>query len=283
MLIASIAAAMWSHQVRYGRQSVPEIALMRDSAAVGSDLEQKVLSFVIDGRSPKGAKQWHLEGNSAEIIGDDIYLNDLKAVAYGDDSKIDLTSDKGIYRKEKGEVELIGNVEVVSDDGAVLITESAKWSQLTKEISTADKVRVEREGMVAIGIGAVANSEEKWAVLKQNVEVVIEPNTIVTCDGSMEVRYDDNTAVFLENVKVTDKDGQMFADKLVVYFDRETQKLARVEAEGNVKVKRGDSYTISEKAIYTESTKSAKLIGKPRVIIAPEQLQEFQGTDIAGQ
>lgn len=242
----------------------------------GVELEQKVLTFSIDGRSPKGVQQWHLEGVSAEIIGEDIHLNDLSAIAYSDDATINLTSDKGIYYKEKGFVELLGNVEVMSDDGLSLKTEKAKWSQHSKEISTDVLIQIEKDGMKAIGTGGMANSDEKKARLNKDVTVSIEPNTIVYCDGSLDINSIDNIAVFHDNVRVEDKDGKLFADKLTVNFDPDTKNISEVIAEGNVKVKKGKSYTISEKAIYTESTKSAKLLGRPRIIIDPEEIQQME-------
>jgi len=257
------------------------VVLMRLSGKSGApsgggapkaELEQEVTTFSIDGRSPKGVKQWHLDGKSAEIIGDDIHLHDLKAIAYGDDATINLSSDSGIYRKELGEVELFGNVDVVSDEGYTLKTERAKWSQNTKEISTEELVHIDKEGMSAVGTGGMANSEEKKAVLNKDVTVKIEPDTRVDCDGSLIVLYKENMAVFSENVMVEDKDGRLFADKLTVEFNGDTQELDRVVAEGNVKLKKGKSYTISDMAIYTETTKSAQLLGRPRIIIDPDEI-----------
>lgn len=240
------------------------------------ELAQEVSTFSIDGRSPKGVRQWHLDGKSAEIIGDDIHLNDLKAIAYGDDSTVNLSSKSGIYRKEKGEVELVGDVYVVSDEGFTLRTEKAQWSQNTKEISTEEVVHITSEGMKAVGTGGMANSDEKRARLDKDVTVTIEPNTIVNCDGALEVYYNDNMATFYDNVRVKDKDGNLFADRLTVEFDPESKELDRVVAEGNVKVKKGKSYTVSEMAIYTDSTKSAQLLGKPRIIIDPDEIADLE-------
>ena len=239
------------------------------------ELAQEVSTFSIDGRSPKGVRQWHLDGKSAEIIGDDIHLNDLKAIAYGDDSTVNLSSKSGIYRKEKGEVELVGDVYVVSDEGFTLRTEKAQWSQNTKEISTEEVVHITSEGMKAVGTGGMANSDEKRARLNKDVTVTIEPNTIVNCDGALEVYYNDNMATFYDNVRVKDKDGNLFADRLTVEFDPESKELDRVVAEGNVKVKKGKSYTVSEMAIYTDSTKSAQLLVKPRIIIDPDEIADL--------
>ena len=244
------------------------------------EVEQKVVSFSVDGRSSKGAQQWHLEGESAEIIEEKIHLDNLTAVAYSENNVINLTSDSGIYDRDGATVELMGNVEVVSDDGVTLTTERAKWSQTTKEIFTEDLVTIQKEGLRAIGIGGMANSDKNIAILKKDVVVILEPDTKVNCDGALEVRYNDNVAIFYDNVRVEDKDGKLFADKLTVDFDPESQRLSKVTAEGNVKVKKGNSYTLSEKAIYTESTKSAKLEGRPRVIIDPEELSSFEEMEI---
>lgn len=261
--------------------SGPDASGDRADKKKGTQVEQKMLTFTIDGRSSQGAKQWHLEGNSAEIVGDNIHLNDLKAVAYGDVT-VRLTSDKGIYRKDKGVVELMGNVIVKADDGTLLTTESASWSQNSKDISTEDEVKIERQGMSARGKGGWANSDKKKAKLKRNVIVAMEPHTTVTCDGAMDVSYDDNKAVFNKNVEVVDMDGKMFADRLTVNFDRASKKLAEVVAEGHVKVKRGRSYTLSEKAIYKDSTKSAQLLGRPQIIIDPQELDDLNAFQQAG-
>jgi LPS export ABC transporter protein LptC len=255
--------------------SAPNAGLKDTGQTAGESLEQKVLTFSIDGRSPKGVKQWHLEGNSAEILGEQIHLNDLTAVAYGDDVTVNLTSDRGIYRKEEGEVELIGDVHVTSDDGLKLATEQAIWSQHTKEIETDSMVFIEKDGMKAEGKGGSADSENKIARLNSDVRVSIEPDTLVNCDGALIVDSSDNTAVFHDNVMVEDKDGRLYADMLTVNFDPDTRKLTEVVAEGNVKVKKGNSYTISEKAVYTESTKSAKLLGRPRVVIDPAEVDKL--------
>lgn len=252
----------------------------KDSAPSGdqtprAELAQEVTTFSIDGRSPKGVKQWHLDGQSAEIIGDEIHLHDLKAIAYGDDAIINLSSDSGIYRKEAGEVELIGNVDVVSDEGYTLKTERASWSQNTKEISTEEVVHINKEGMSAVGTGGMANSDEKKAVLNKDVTVKIEPDTKVNCDGPLIVLYKENMAIFRDNVMVEDKDGKLFADKLTVEFNGDTQELDRVVAEGNVKLKKDKSYTISDMAIYTETTKSAQLLGRPRIIIDPDEISDL--------
>lgn len=236
------------------------------------NMKQKVLTFTIDGKTPKGVKQWHLEGTTAEMIGDEINLENLDAIAYGDGFTATLKSDSGIYRRAKSEVELLGNVNVVAEDGTVLKTDKAKWSQETKDITTDSVVHIVRQNMKATGTGAMANSFSKKATLKKDVTVRLEPATTIKSDGSLAVNFNENRAVFSDNVRVHDKDGDLTSDLLTVYFDPETKKIAEVVAEGNVKLTRGHSYTLCEKATYTDGTASVKFVGKPRVVIAPEEL-----------
>ncbi|MBU0683810.1 MAG: LPS export ABC transporter periplasmic protein LptC [Candidatus Omnitrophota bacterium] len=240
------------------------------------DIQQKVMAFTIDGRSSKGAKQWQLKGQSAEIQEDEIHLNQLEAVAYSEKGTVNITSNKGIYRKTKGEVELLGEVKVRSEEGTTLETERAIWVQGSKEVTTEDFVFIKRQGMTAAGVGGRANADDNTAALYKSVTVTMEPATRVDCDGALEVEYNNNRAVFHKNVRVRDKEGILFADKLTIDFDSETQEVVQGTAEGNVKIKRGKSYTLSQKAVYTESTKSAELLGRPRIIIDPEELAELE-------
>lgn len=241
----------------------------------GAEVKQKVLTFSIDGKTSNGLKQWHLEGKAAEMIGSEIYLEDLDAIAYGDDYTVKLKSEKGVYNRSKAEVELTGSVRVTSDDGTTLTTDEARWSQETREITTDSLVEIRRENMYAKGKGALANSLERKAILLKDVTVRLEPRTEIFSDGYLEVKFNENTAEFFNNVRVSDKDGKLFSDMLTVYFDPDTRKIARVVAKGNVKLLKGESYTLCDEAVYTDGTSSVKFIGKPRVVIDPNEIAEL--------
>ncbi len=271
---AVLAAAVWFY-FSATKTAVPESEISESAQRSEPEVEQNVTSFSIEGRSPRGARQWTLTGDSARIIDDDIHMSNLKAVAYSDDSVINLSSNSGIYRRELDEVDLLGNVFVFSGEDFFLKTESARWSQEDKEIATEEYVEITREGMRAVGVGGRANSDERWAQLNSNVDVFIDPGTRVRSDGPLEVKYGDNLAVFRDNVIVEDEEGRLMADILTVEFDPETQKMVKVTAEGNVTVRKGNTYTISEKAVYTEGTKSAQLLGRPRIIIDPAEIEKF--------
>ena len=238
------------------------------------DLSQKIYQFTMDGRTAKGVKQWHLEGKAAEIMGSNINLDNLDAIAYSDKYTVKISSDSGIFHRDKSEVELIGNVKVTSDEnGAVLTTDRAVWSQTTREVVTDSIVNIVQQDMHMTGKGAKANAFDKTAKFLSDVTVDLEPSTRITCDGSLDVSFDDNKAIFHKNVRVVDKDGIINSDKMTVFTDPLTRKVAQVIAEGNVKVVKGNSYSICERATYTDGTRSVQLLGRPRIVIAPEELQ----------
>ncbi|MBF0494394.1 MAG: LPS export ABC transporter periplasmic protein LptC [Candidatus Omnitrophica bacterium] len=237
-------------------------------------VDQKMLTFSIDGRSTKGVRQWHLEGRTAEIMGEAINLDTLEAVAYGDKFSVNIESDSGVYRKDKSEVELIGHVKVTSEDGGILMTDRAVWSHATKDITTETLVSIERKELVAVGKGGMANSEKKIAKLLKDVTVKLEPSTLIHCDGPLDIDLNTFVAVFYNNVKVKDKDGKLTADKLIVTIDQAKRKISEVIAEGNVKLYKGNSYTICEKVRYTDGTKSVEFLGRPKIVIAPDAFEK---------
>jgi LPS export ABC transporter protein LptC len=230
---------------------------IKDPSQEGADIEQKVYTFSVDGRSPKGVKQWHLEGKAAAMVDDVIHLEELTAVAFGEGVTVDFNADKGIYDREKGEVELIGNVEVRTQDGAVLNTDKATWSQVTREIFTDEIVKISKGDLSATGRGASASSIEKEAVFFKEISVKVGGTTAITCDGPLVVRFEDNMAVFSNNVLVEDEmnEGDLSADAMTVYFDAESKKIDRVEATGNVNVVSEEGGFLSTtKATWTQDT-----------------------------
>ncbi len=273
ILLLLLFAAVWVFymNIRINRTADFSTDAAQDDTRVA--VKQKMLAFSIDGRTSKGIKQWHLEGKAAEIVDETIYLKDLNAEAFGEKFTIHLSSNEGIYHRDRSEVELNGEVRVSSDDGTVLITDRALWSQITKDITSDTLVRIERQDMIATGIGGHANSEKKIAVLLKNVTVKLEPATLIVCDGPLEASFAENKAVFSNNVNVKDNDGELFSDRLTVYIDQETGRIKEVVAEGNVKLIKGESYTLCGKATYTDGTASVKFVDRPRVVIAPAEIE----------
>ncbi len=238
-------------------------------------MRQEISEFSIFGRNPRDEGSWQLEGSHAVIFENKVHLQGLSAELIGEEGTVYLFSNEGFFCRLKNEVELIGDVVVRTHDDTTLKTDKAKWSQKEQKIFTDSRVRIERADLSATGLGAEADVKNRIAQLKREVVVMMEPGTRISCSGPLKVLGEEDRAELYNNVIVDDEEGRLIADMLTVYFDRDTQKLAKAVAVGNVKVKRGNSYTLSEKAVYTESTRSAKLKGGARIIIDPEQVEEF--------
>lgn len=208
-------------------------------------VQQKVLSFNLEGLGEKGAKKWDVQGESAEAISEnEIKLNNIVAKTYGDEALATITADKGIYDKSKNNVRLEENVKATVENA----------QSFAKDYATFP--------------GQIAGQAAK--------EVENDPNdqkktkTVITCDGEVLFDYENNFAYFDKNVKVFSDDGNIDADKITVNLEPATKKIKDIVAEGNVRITRGENATYSEKATYIESDKKIVLTGKPKLVIYQE-------------
>lgn len=218
-------------------------------------VNQKVLSFNLEGLSDKGTKKWDVTGESAEAVTEsEIKMDNIVARAYGNEAQATITADKGVYDKTKNNVRLEKNVKAVIDN-----TESF--------------------GSDFIGI----SSDDKTVSVKNKEPKVKDKSasTTITCDGEVQFDYEKNQAFFTNNVKVKSSDGNIDADKITVNLDSETRKVRDIVAEGNVKITRGENTTYSDKATYVESEKKVLLTGRPKLIIYQEG--EDIGTNFLGK
>ena len=257
-----------------------------DSSEV-PEMEQKIISFNLSNYSDNGSRKWELRGDSANIMSEIIYLTNISVESY-DKPKINLTSDNGNYNKDSRVVTLDNNVLLETSDGIKLVTDSIQWDGATDVISTAKPVTITRSDVVANGVGAKALPEMKKLVLTKDVEVIImsdvmggmpieelesvvegngESKAIITCDGPLEIDYENNIAVFNDNVKVDDKRGQIYSEVMSAHLDPVSKSIVRVVAEGEVKVIRGKDSTYSQKAIYTTVDQKIILVGSPKIFI----------------
>jgi lipopolysaccharide export system protein LptA len=117
------------------------------------------------------------------------------------------------------------------------------------------------------------------ASLRDNVEVKIPAEggadyTTITCDGPLEMEYNQGKAVFKNKVIVDDAGGKLFCDQATVYFDTKAKKIIKIIAEGNVKIIKDENVTFAEKATYLAGEQRVVLEGKPRLIYFPTKNKE---------
>ena len=94
--------------------------------------------------------------------------------------------------------------------------------------------------------------------------------TLIVCDGEVQFDYEKNQAYFNKNVKVTNDEGNIDADKITINLDPSTKRIGEIVCEGNVKITRGENITYSDKATYIESDKKILLTGRPKLVIYQE-------------
>lgn len=74
-----------------------------------------------------------------------------------------------------------------------------------------------------------------------------------------------NTALFEGSVIARTDNMKIFSDKMLVFYD-ETGKVTKIEADGNVKLLRGERIITSDSAIYFASDERLIFTGQPRAI-----------------
>ncbi len=248
----------------------PKKELESVSEAPEENIQQKVLSFNLAGYAEDGKKKWEVLGESANMVADVVMLDNIVATAYGENTSVTLTADKGEYDKVNNKVKLHDNVVGSTPDGAKLNTDKLEWDSKIGKIYTESHVVVEKDNISSEGNGATLDPKFKQVEFQKDV-LVKQGATTVTCDGALEVDYEKNVATFNKNVKALDERGEIHADKMKILFDKQTRKLTQIIAEGNVNIIRGKNSTFSQKAVYNFIDGKAVLTGAPQIVIFPEK------------
>ena len=248
------------------------------SIVFAEESAQQFLEFNLSGHSKDGEKSWEVKGESADVLSDTVRLKNVDADLYGEE-QLNIKAKKGSIDKETGNMHLENDVVALTETGSKMTTDSLDWNRDTNIMTTEDMVRLERENMIATGTGAEAKTDLKKAKLIDDVMVEIESEdenknlnkTVITCDGNLDVDYQNSIAIFNENVRVKDERGEILSDKMEVYFDSESKGIKKIIAKGNVKIFRDQNESYSEEAIYAVSDKKITLIGRPKLILFSEE------------
>lgn len=239
---------------------------------------QQFLDFNLAGYGQGGKKTWDVKGQSADIFESIVKLNNIVANVYGQE-EMTLTAKKGSMDKVTNNMHLEQDVVATTKSGAKLTTDSLDWQRNSDLVTTSDKVTVEKENMTAVGTGAKAHPNLNQAQMNKDVTVKINTDpkkpgggsTTITCDGPMEIDYNQQLAVFNKNVKaVNEEQGTIYADRMKVYFDFKTKQLIKIVCKGNVKIEKGENTTYSDEAIYMAAEKKVVLLGRPKLLLYTE-------------
>lgn len=224
----------------------------------GDSVKHKVYTFSFAKYSPEGEKEIEIEGDSADILSETVYLTNVVAKAYAEEVPVTITADKGDYQKSANEVHLTDNVVATAENGARLLTEKLNIHPNTKTLETDVEAEVRKDNINIKGMGATGDSRLKKVKFKKNVTVVIQnpdqPSkdpTLITCDGPLVIDYEKNVAHFQDNVVAEDTRGKLIADVMDVYYNKQSRRVGKIIATGNVTIENPDgNKTFSESVVY---------------------------------
>jgi len=97
---------------------------------------------------------------------------------------------------------------------------------------------------------------------QQKVSESQKAPTVITSE-SLTINKKENRAFFKGSVVAKREDMIVFADTMLVYYDETGSRIKRLEADGNVKVIKGEKTIISQKAVYIAEDDSITFTGDP--------------------
>lgn len=276
LLILILLSVIYFSKEQFFKNAKPMVKTDFSGGQIADPKTEQVQSFSISGFSESGEKTWEVKGRTADILTETINLSDIKGNSYGDEVKVNLKADEGVFDKGSNNLELKKNVVAVTDEGTKLTTQRLNWNAEKELINTDEYVLIEREDMDLEGIGGSAKPDLRTAQLDKEVKLKLKDrSTVITCDGPLEVDYNKNISYFYNNVKLDDGKTQIYSDKSTAYFDPKQRVVTRVFCEGNVKILRGEDVTYAEELTYLPDEGKVVLTGRPKIIIhSTDELME---------
>ncbi|MBN2120646.1 MAG: LPS export ABC transporter periplasmic protein LptC [Candidatus Omnitrophica bacterium] len=212
-------------------------------------------------------------------LSDLVVEENIKGTTLNKDGQVHFEAKKALFNKSDMTLEMQDDVKIETQEGLRLETDAIKWNQNNDKVFTDQRVKITKQEELQIeGRGLDAKPSLKRAKIEEEVEVRIpqEDSTfiMITCNGPLEIDYQEGVAVFYNDVRVNQKDSQLFSDKATMYFDLNTRSIDKIVAEGNVRIIRGKDTSYSEKATYDPAKKKVVLEGSPRLVIFPDEDQD---------
>lgn len=162
-----VLASLWVN-LQERKKMLEETAKVPKFSTEGADQRLEKIHFV---EEKHGKKIWELEAKTIYQYQDQniLLLEDVKVVYYAKDGRsFTLTGDKGKVHQDSKDMELTGNVLLISTDGYRLKTQSMSYKHLSKQAKTPDPIDFEGEQIHLTGKGMLIDMEGKtFKVLSQ--------------------------------------------------------------------------------------------------------------------
>ncbi|OGX35972.1 MAG: LPS export ABC transporter periplasmic protein LptC [Omnitrophica WOR_2 bacterium RIFCSPHIGHO2_02_FULL_52_10] len=240
--------------------------------------EQKFQGFNLQGYDRNGETAWDVNGDTADIVGQEIILSNVDANSFGE-QKMNLTAKTGVVNQTSGQIHLEKDVVITSEDGKQLTTDTLNWNRDEDLVTTEDDVMITDERMMATGTGMRARPGLKTARINEDVTVMIdtEPKLkeeskrlTITSDGPMEIDQARALATFEDNVVAVQEDRTLKADRMEIYFDTKMNQIDKMICIGNVSILQGGNQSFAQRAVYTAKEQKLVLTGRPKLILLTE-------------
>ncbi len=246
------------------------------------DDTQRFQGFNLQGYTEEGEKSWDVKGDTADIKGTAIQINNVVANSFGD-QKMNLTAESGTIDQATGNMHLENDVVITSEEGSQLMTDSLDWQKNDDLVTTDDDVYISDRRFTATGRGMEAHPNLKDAIIEEEVTVTIDmeldeeesefqesQKVMITCDGPMVIDQAKSMATFEDNV-VAVQDGQTLkADRMEIHFNTDMNDISEMICIGNVVIVKGENETYAQKATYNAKTQKLVLSGRPKLIMLTE-------------
>ncbi len=132
-------------------------------------LEESTITFSTEGTTTAVI---YADRISKYLKGGEDILQGVRTKFYDREGKLSsiLTSQEGVVRGGKEEIEARGKVVVVTSEGLRLETPSLKWNSRTNRIYTDSLVKISRGGNVVTGKGMEADPELKQIKIRSEIK-----------------------------------------------------------------------------------------------------------------
>jgi len=238
---------------------------------------QQFEKFNLQGYTDGGAKSWDVKGDTAQVEGDIVKMQNVEANHYGPPGQqVNLTAQSGQLNKTSGSVHLEKDVVITAQaSGGTLTTDYLDWDKKNDLVKTdaAVKITDPSQGMTATGTGLKAHPNLQTAQMNEDVTVIVKDEktqiqkVVITSDGPMEIDQKKSRATFSKNVVAIEADRTLKADLMEVFFDPVTNRIKEAVCTGNVQILQGGNVTHSDKAVYNATDQTLTLVGRPKLIM----------------
>jgi LPS export ABC transporter protein LptC len=169
VIIISVTAIIMVVEKRSSSRS-PLLKIMTDNV----DLQVKNVNYTDVGDS--GLK-WEIKADSAKYMKNEnlaIFDHVRIKLIMSDGKSIVMTGEKGTLKTDTKDMEIAGNVEIVSDRGDRLNTDVLKYSGSEQRIYTEAAVKMENDRMQVRGVGMSLSLNDKDVALLSRVKATIK-------------------------------------------------------------------------------------------------------------